>query len=97
MLNFVGNVGQVTSTRILLGTDKTKEMSLPAPETLRLYASILRKPTRNAASCSGREPLSDPSPQGPGEIILAAAAALEFQANAIEAQQAEARVKQSTE
>lgn len=59
-------------------------MSMPRPETLRLYASILRKPARTAASCSGRPPFSDQSLQGPGEIILAAADALEFQANAIE-------------
>lgn len=70
---------------------------MPAPETLRLYASILRKPTRSTASCSGREPFPDPSPQSPGEIILAAADALEFQANAIEAQLAELHANQSTE
>ena len=70
---------------------------MPDPEILRLYASILRKPTRNKASCSGREPFPDPDPQGPGEIILAAADALEFQASAIEAQQLETRAKQSTE
>lgn len=60
-------------------------MSVPKPETLRLYASILRKPTRSAASCSGRPPFSDQSLRGPGEILLAAADALEFQAKAIEA------------
>ncbi len=70
---------------------------MPDPETLRLYASILRKPTRNTASCSGREPFPDPSPQSPGEIILAAADALEFQASAIESQQIELRDAQSTE
>lgn len=70
---------------------------MPAPETLRLYASILRKPTRNTASCSGREPFPDPALQGPGEIILAAADALEFQASAIEAQQVETPAKTSTE
>ena len=59
-------------------------MSVPRPETLRLYASILRKPTRSAASCSGRPPFSDQPLQGPGEILLAAADALEFQAEAIE-------------
>lgn len=68
-----------------------------APETLRLYASILRKKTRNTASCSGRQPFSDPASQGPGEIIQAAADALEFQASAIEAQQVETRAKQSKE
>lgn len=70
---------------------------MPAPETLRLYASILRKPMRNTASCSGREPFPDPSPQSPGEIILAAANALEFQANAIEARQIALRADRSTE
>ena len=70
---------------------------MPDPETLRLYASILLKPTRNTASCSGREAFPDPAPQGPGEIILAAADALEFQASAIESQQLETRAKQSTE
>lgn len=60
-------------------------MSVPRPETLRLYASILRKPTRSAASCSGRPPVSDQSLHGPGKILLAAADALEFQAEAIEA------------
>jgi hypothetical protein len=70
---------------------------VPDPETLRLYASILRKPTRSTASCSGREPFPDPALQGPGEIILAAADALEFQASAIEAHQAETRTKRSPE
>jgi hypothetical protein len=69
---------------------------VPDPATLRLYASILRKPTRSTASCSGREPLPDPSPQSPGKIILAAADALEFQATAIEAQRIELCAKQST-
>lgn len=68
-----------------------------APETLRLYPSTLRKPTRNTASCSGREPSPDPSPQSPGEVILAAADALEFQASAIDAQQVQTRTKQSKE
>jgi hypothetical protein len=58
---------------------------MPDPETLRLYASILRKPTRNWASCSGRAPLAQSPLQEPGEIISAAADALEFQANALEA------------
>lgn len=70
---------------------------MPDPETLRLYASILRKRTRSIASCSGREPFADSSPQSPGEIILAAAEALEFQASVIEAQRVEACAKQSTE
>jgi hypothetical protein len=70
---------------------------LPDPETLRLYASILRKPTQTSASCSGRTPLLDPTPLNPGEIALAAADALEFQASAIEAQRIEQHVTQSTE
>lgn len=60
-------------------------MRVPKPETLRLYASVLRKPTRSTASCSGRPSFSDRSLHGPGEILLAAADALEFQADAIEA------------
>ncbi|MBA7465810.1 hypothetical protein ES703_29239 [subsurface metagenome] len=62
-----------------------KELPVSNPETLRLYASILRKPTLNSASCSGRTPYIRSSPQDPGEIILAAADALEFQAKVIEA------------
>lgn len=62
-----------------------KELSVLNPETLRLYASILRKPTFNSASCSGRTTYVQSSPQDPGEIILAAADALEFQAKVIEA------------
>lgn len=54
------------------------------PDTLRLYASILRKPVRSAASCSGRGPLVQTFHREPGEIIAAAADALEFQASAIE-------------
>lgn len=60
-------------------------MATPDPETLRLYASILRKPTRNRASCSGRNSSAQSSLQGPGEIISAAADALDFQAHALEA------------
>ncbi len=54
------------------------------PDTLRLYASILRKPVRSAASCSGRGPLVQTLHREPGEIISAAVDALEFQATAIE-------------
>lgn len=61
-----------------------KELSVSNPETLRLYASILRKPTRHSASCSGRPPYTRSPLQDPGEIILAAANALEFQAMVIE-------------
>lgn len=71
-------------------------MSAPKPETLRLYASILRKPTRSAASCSGRPPFSDQSLQGPGEILLAAADALEFQANAIDDRRSEQTTTRSS-
>lgn len=70
---------------------------MPDPETLRLYASILRKRTRSTASCSGRPPFADPTPQSPGEIIMAAAEALEFQAKAIEDERVEAIARQSTE
>lgn len=54
------------------------------PDTLRLYASILRKPVSSAASCSGRGSLVQTLHREPGEIISAAADALEFQATAIE-------------
>ena len=54
------------------------------PDTLRLYASILRKPVRSAASCSGRGPPVQTLNREPGEVISAAADALEFQATAIE-------------
>jgi hypothetical protein len=74
-----------TATDIPVPPQRPEVLSAPRPETLRLYASILRKPMRSAASCSGRPPLSDRSLQTPGEILLAAANALEFQAGAIEA------------
>ncbi len=60
---------------------------MTSPETLRLYASILRKPVRNSGSCSGRPPFSDHGMTPPSEIMLAAADALDFRAAAIEAEQ----------
>lgn len=48
------------------------------PETLRAYASILEKPTRELDPVLQRHVMREP-----GEILKAAAAALRFQAGAI--------------